>query len=299
MNQEILVPAAESAKKLENFLKARFPIGYVRKLFRKNGLRVNGKRSRPKDPVRAGDRIQLYIPFEKTTKHSATPPPVQSHFPLIFEDETLLVINKPAGIAVHEGKQVLRRHSVIGLLKNQYGEQGVLPKLVHRLDKDTSGVLVVAKDEQTGAQLEAIFAEEKNIDKEYIGLLAGRLQDDHGTIDFPLPGREGKPVRALTRFQVLDRFPETTLVRVNIETGRMHQIRLHFAEFGYPVVLDDQHGDFKFNRLFRKIYGLRRQFLHACRLGLTYGGKKRVWTAPLPKDLQHVLDAIRAAEKHR
>ncbi|MEX0805311.1 MAG: RluA family pseudouridine synthase [Candidatus Binatia bacterium] len=299
MNQEIVVPAAESAKKLENFLKARFPIGYVRKLFRKNGLRVNGQRSRPKDPVRAGDRIQLYIPFEKTTKHSATPPPVQSHFRLIFEDETLLVINKPAGIAVHEGKQVLRRHSVIGLLKNQYREQGVLPKLVHRLDKDTSGVLVIAKDEQTGAQLEAIFAEEKNIDKEYVGLLAGRLQDDHGTIDFPLPGREGKPVRALTRFQVLDRFPETTLVRVNIETGRMHQIRLHFAEFGYPVVLDDQHGDFKFNRQFRKIYGLRRQFLHACRLGLDYGGKKRVWTAPLPKDLQNVLDAIRAAEKHR
>lgn len=299
MNQEIIVPAAESDKKLQSFLKGRFPIGYVRKLFRKNGLRVNGKRSKPEDLVRAGDRIQLYIPFEKAIRRSDTPPPAPPKFPVIYEDTKLLVINKPAGIAVHEGKQVFKRHSVIGALESKYREEGILPKLVHRLDKDTSGVLIIAKDELTAAELKAIFAAAKNAEKEYLCLVAGRLQDNEGKIDFALPGREGGPVPALTRFKVVDRFSQTTLARVIIETGRMHQIRLHFAALGYPVVLDDQHGDFNFNKHFTKSYGLKRQFLHACRLAIAIDGKKHVWTAPVAKDLQHVLDALRSAEKHR
>lgn len=298
VNQEIVVPAAESDKKLQSFLKGRFPIGYVRKLFRKNGLRVNGKRSKPEDVVRAGDRIQLYIPFETTIRRSDTPPVAAPDFAVIYEDSKVLVINKPAGIAVHEGKQVLKRHSVIGALESQYREQGVLPKLVHRLDKDTSGLLIIAKDELTAAELEAIFAAGKNAEKEYLCLVAGRLQDNDGKIDFALPGREGAPVRALTRFKVLDRFSQTTLARVSIETGRMHQIRLHFAALGYPVVLDDQHGDFNFNKNFTKNYGLKRQFLHASRLEIKHGGKKRVWSAPLPSDLQNVIDALRAEKPH-
>jgi 23S rRNA pseudouridine955/2504/2580 synthase len=299
VNQELVVPAAESDKKLKSFLMRRFPIGYVRKLFRKNGLRVNGKRSKPEDLLRAGDRIQLYIPFEKTTKHSDTLPLVQPEFPVIYEDDNLRVINKPAGIAVHEGKQVLKRHSVIGVLQSRYRNQGISPKLVHRLDKDTSGVLVIAKDEETAAKLEARFASDKDAEKEYLCLVAGRLQDNQGRIDFALPGREGTLVRALTHFQVLDRFSQTTLVHVSIHTGRMHQIRLHFAELGYPVVLDDQHGDFGFNRQFRKTFGLKRQFLHACRLKIEHGGKKHVWNAPIPRDLQDVIDALRSAEKNR
>lgn len=299
MDQEIIVPAAESDKKLTSFLRGRFPIGYVRKLFRKNGLRVNGKRYKPGDLLRAGDRIQLYIPFEKTTKHNNTLPLAQPEFPVIYEDANLLVINKPAGIAVHEGKQVLKRHSVIGFVQRKYRDQGISPKLVHRLDKDTSGVLVIAKDEQTAAELEARFAKDKDAEKQYLCLIAGRLQDDYGRIDFALPGREGTPVRALTRFKVLDRFSQTTLVRVSIQTGRMHQIRLHFAELGYPIVLDDQHGDFSFNKQFRKTYNLKRQFLHACRLEIEHGGDKHVWNAPVAKDLQDVLDALRSAERNR
>jgi 23S rRNA pseudouridine955/2504/2580 synthase len=299
VDQEIVVPAAESDKKLTNFLKGRFPIGYVRKLFRKSGLRVNGKRAKPEDLLRAGDRIQLYIPFEKTTKHKDTLPLAAPEFPVIYEDISLLVINKPAGIAVHEGKQVLKRHSVIGAVQSKYRDQGISPKLVHRLDKDTSGVLVIAKDEQTAAQLEARFAEHKDAKKEYLCLVAGRLQENQGRIDFALPGREGSPVRALTRFKVLERFSQTTLVRVSIQTGRMHQIRLHFAELGYPVVLDDQHGDFSFNKQFRKSSNLKRQFLHACRLEIEHDGKKYVWSAPVPKDLQDVIEALRSAERSR
>jgi 23S rRNA pseudouridine955/2504/2580 synthase len=164
---------------------------------------------------------------------------------------------------------------------------------VHRLDKDTSGILLIAKDELTAEELEAIFAEGRDVEKEYLCLVAGRLQDNQGKIDLALPGREDAPVRALTRFKVLERFSQTSLTRVNIETGRLHQIRLHFAALGYPVVLDDQHGDFNFNKQFSKKYGLKRQFLHASRLEIKHGGTKRVWSAPTPTDLQKVIEALR------
>jgi 23S rRNA pseudouridine955/2504/2580 synthase len=93
------------------------------------------------------------------------------------------------------------------------------------------------------------------------------------------------------------RFSETTLLRVHIDTGRMHQIRLHFAKLGYPVVMDEQHGDFYFNRRFRKTFGLKRQFLHASKISLDHRGKQRIWTAPLPTDLDEALKALEAAPK--
>ena len=294
-----MVPPGDGNKKLENFLKGRFPIGYVRKLFRKNGLRVNGKRSRPDDVIGPGDRIDLFIPFEKNARHSAQPISANDVLPILYEDASLLVLNKPAGLAVHEGKRVLKRYSVLGLLQNRYHEHGTELALVHRLDRETSGVLVLAKNRAARLELEAIFAEEKQAEKEYTSLVAGIVQNDIGTIDFPLPGREGKAVRALTRFRVLERFSDTTLVKVVIQTGRMHQIRLHFAGLGYPVVMDDQHGDFTFNKQFRKSYGLKRQFLHAARLALDFGGKKHVFVAPLADDLQAVLERVRGAARGR
>jgi 23S rRNA pseudouridine955/2504/2580 synthase len=160
--------------------------------------------------------------------------------------------------------------------------------LVHRLDKDTTGLLIVAKSPQIGDDLTNVF-KTGDITKEYLCLIVGRLPWNEGKIDFPLPGREGNPVRALTQYRVLKRFTETTLVRVTIETGRLHQIRLHFAKLGYPVVLDDQHGDFGFNKRFRKKYGLKRQFLHAASLKVKYAGKLREWAAPVPKDLERCL----------
>jgi 23S rRNA pseudouridine955/2504/2580 synthase len=289
---EIVLPAGETPKKLAKFLTKNFPIGYVRKVFRKNGVRINGQRAKSDDLIRAGDRIQLYIPFEPD---AAVAKPVKS-FPkmdVLFEDDALLVIDKPAGLAVHEGRTVSKRDSVLGILETQYRDRGIKPRLVHRLDKDTSGLLLVAKNQQTASELESGF-ETGQVDKEYLCLVVGRLQTNEGKIDFPLPGRDGKPVRALTRFRVIKRFFEVTLVRVAIETGRLHQIRLHFAKLGYPVVMDDQHGDFGFNKRFRKAFGLKRQFLHAEKLRLNYAAKLREWTAPLAKDLDETLRALSA-----
>jgi 23S rRNA pseudouridine955/2504/2580 synthase len=296
MPWEIVVPSNEPPKRLENLLKKRFNVGYVRKLFRKNGVRLNGKRSGPEELARPGDRVQLYIPFEK--QRSAPKTPRSLPFEIIFEDKDLIVIDKPAGIAVHEGKDILKRNSILGMLESAYRPRGIAPRLAHRIDKDTSGLLVAAKNAKTAERLEAMF-EKSEVEKEYLALVIGRLYPKHGTIEFPLPGRDGRPVSAVTHYRVEKEFTDTTLARVRIETGRMHQIRLHFAEFGHPVVMDDEHGDFGFNKQFRKTYGLKRQFLHAAMIAFEYRGKKRKWSAELPGDLERTLRFLEARRPSR
>lgn len=290
--REIILPHGEPGKKLGNFLKKQFPIGYIRKVFRKNGVRLNGRRAKPDDLLRPGDRIQLYIPFEANTEKSK-PIPSASKINIVYKDESLLVINKSAGLAVHESKTDSKKDSVLGILESQYRDTGVNPQLVHRLDKDTSGLLLVAKNSKAAAELASAF-ETRKVEKQYLCLVVGRLPSNEGKIDFPLPGREGNSVRALTRYHVVKRFSETTFVRVTIETGRLHQIRLHFAQLGHPVVMDDQHGDFGFNKKFRKEYGLKRQFLHAEKLKLSFAGKLKEWIAPLSEDLEKTLDFLSA-----
>ena len=292
MASEIIVPQTEVPKRLENFLKKRFPIGYVRKLFRRNGVRLNGKRSGPKDMTRPGDRISLFIPFEKRPGTALDKPPSRAGFETLFEDDDILVINKQAGLAVHEGKEILKSQSLLGMLEATYRSQGILPRLVHRIDKETSGILVVAKREAVAEDLEKRF-EKGEVEKEYLALVLGRVHPKEGSIDFPIPGREEKPARALTRYRVERELPGTSLVRVNMETGRMHQIRLHFARLGHPVVMDDRHGNFAFNKQFRKTHGLKRQFLHACAISFEHRGKKRTWNAPPPDDLTRTLSSLR------
>ena len=288
--REIVLPEHEAGKKLENFLKKEFPIGYIRKVFRKNAVRINGNRAKPDDLVRGGDKVQLFVDYERPTAQNILP----VKFEIIYEDEALLVLNKPAGIAVHEGKTVRKKDSLLGMLEANCRDRGIKPQLVHRLDKETSGVLLVAKNAQTVEDLEKTF-ETRAVEKKYLCLVVGRLANKAGKIDFPLPGREGNPVRALTRYRVVKKFFDTTLVRVDIDTGRLHQIRLHFAELGYPVVLDEQHGDFAFNKRFRKEYGLKRQFLHAAKLRLKYKDRECEWTAPLARDLEQTLQSLEGA----
>ena len=291
MPREIIIPKDEQPKKLENFLKKRFPIGYVRKLFRKKGVRLNGRRAGPAEMAVPGDRVQLFIAFEEKPEIAGEQISPDLKPEIIFEDENLLLLHKPAGIAVHEGKETLRQHSLLGMLEITYRPKGTLPRLVHRLDRDTSGVLVVAKSGELAEELLRRF-EEGEVEKEYLALVVGQLRPREGKISLALPGREGKPVPALTLYRVEKEFSATSLVRVRTETGRMHQIRLHFAKLGHPVVMDAQHGDFRFNRQFRKAHGLKRQFLHASRVAFAYKGKRKKWTAPLPADLQRTLESL-------
>lgn len=291
MAHALIVAKHQSDKKLENFLTRSFPIGYVRKLFHKNAVRLNGKRAKARDPVQPGDRVELFIPFEPKTSHAERPRAKPPGIDVLFENAEFLAINKPAGLAVHEAKAITKNRTLLGLLESSYRDAPFKPRLVHRLDMDTSGVLLVAKNDEAKREIETLF-EQGNVAKEYLCLVVGRPARNSGTIDFPLSGREGRPVRAVTHFRVERRFSATTLVRVTTETGRMHQIRLHFAKLGYPVVLDSQHGDFSFNKLFRKRFALKRQFLHAARLSMIYRGKSYTWAAPLPVDLSRTLGAL-------
>lgn len=289
---EIIIPQTEAPKRLENFLKKRFPIGYVRKLFRKSGIRLNGKRPGPNELARPGDRVTLFIPFEEQPRTALKQGPTTLGFEVVFEDDNVLIVNKPAGIAVHEGKEILKRHSLLGMLEAAYRPKGVVPRLVHRIDKETSGLLVVAKKPEVAEELERKF-EAGEVEKEYLALVAGKLRAPEGRIDFPLAGREGGPVSAVTRYRVEREYAGTSLVRVRIETGRMHQVRLHFAKLGHPIVMDSRYGNFSFNKQFRKSHGLKRQFLHASTIALEYRGKKRKWSAPLPDDLARTLSSLR------
>ncbi|HWP59060.1 MAG TPA: RluA family pseudouridine synthase [Candidatus Acidoferrales bacterium] len=289
---ELVFPSDEAPKTAENFLKRRYPIGYVRKLFRKSGVRVNGKRCRPREVLAPGDVLQIFIPFEARARARETGA-LEPKLDIVFENEELLVVNKAAGVAVHEGKGVRARDSLLAMAQAHLKRWGASPRLVHRLDRETSGLLVIAKNDSTAAELEREF-ENRRVDKEYLALVVGELRPSSGRIELPLPGRDGRPVPALTLYSVERRFAATTLARVRIQTGRMHQIRLHLARIGHPVVMDGQHGDFSFNKAFRKAHGLKRQFLHAAAIALTLRGRKWQWTAPLPADLSAVLDALEA-----
>ncbi|MGH7772145.1 MAG: pseudouridine synthase, partial [Candidatus Binatia bacterium] len=212
MAWEIIFPQTEEPKRIENFLKKRFPIGYVRKLFRKKAVRLNGRRSSPEELARPGDRVQLFIPFEKQARKGEKEAPRITPN-ILFEDGNFLVINKQAGISVHEGKEILKAKTLLGMLEAAYRLRGVIPRLVHRIDKETSGLLVVAKRDDVAKELERRF-EEGEVNKEYLALVVGRLYPKEGSITFPLPGRDGKLVKALTFYKVEREFAGTTLSRV-------------------------------------------------------------------------------------
>jgi 23S rRNA pseudouridine955/2504/2580 synthase len=288
--RDLIFPPDETPKTAENFLKKRFPIGYVRKLFRKNGVRLNGKHCKPAQVIGPGDVVRLFIPFQADAPVTATKPtPLLPD--VVFENQDLIVLNKYAGIAVHEGKGVAARHSLLSALHAHLAPGAVIPKLVHRLDRETSGLLIVAKTDSAATELQESF-ESSGVVKEYLALVVGDIQPARGKIELPLPGRDGNLVTALTLYQVTRKFPTTSLVRVRIETGRMHQIRLHLARFGHPVVMDSQHGNFAFNKAFRKAYGLKRQFLHAASINLEFKGRRWKWSAPLPADLRTTLASL-------
>jgi len=297
--QEISITAGESSKKLENFLKKRFPIGYVRKLFRKNGVRLNGKRSKPDDLIAPGDCVQLYIPFDKDLKSSRQSVTLRDALAIIFEDDEIIVINKPAGIAVHEAKDVLKRDSILGMLEARYRPQGIAPRLVHRLDKDTSGLLVVAKTLRAHSALVRQL-QARTVKRDYLAVVHGVVKV-HGEVSAPV-GRDprrrtrmavvptGRP--ALTRFKVTKRFARATLLECSLATGRTHQIRVHMQSLGHPLIGDPVYRGKRLDD--PRTPQLRRQALHAARLGFSHpvSGALKRFSAPLPEDLRSLLDSL-------
>ena len=217
---------------------------------------------------------------------------------IVHQDDEILIVEKPAGLDVHEAGSHKGTTLVDALGDLAGGGPATRPGIVHRLDKDTSGLMVVARNDAARRAL-ARQIQAREMVREYTALVGGALESRSGTIDAPL-GRDRRrrtrrAVRgagereARTHFEVVERLPADTLVKARLDTGRTHQIRVHFAAIGHPVAGDPEYGG-------SGRHGLERQFLHAARLELTHPGtgERLSFESPLPEDLEQALERARA-----
>ena len=295
--EPLRVPPEAAGERLDQFLAAH--IGSRAQAQRRidaGAVSLDGVTARKNDRLRGGETIAI--------APAAVAPPAPSaaataELVIVYEDPQLLVVEKPAGVVVHPAGPH-REGTLSQALAHQGGAGGEAwrPGIVHRLDKDTSGLLVVAKSEEAHRRLKAQLAA-RQIVREYLALVEGRPPARTGTIDAPI-GRDrrartrmsidtDKPRAARTHFVLEESLPATSLLRVRLETGRTHQIRAHFKAIGHPVCGDPEYGT-------PGRYGLTRQFLHAARLELTqpFTGERIAVDSPLPEDLSRALAAARA-----
>lgn len=298
------VSERHEGQRLDNWLAGRLkgvPRSHLYRLLRTGQVRVNGRRAKPAYRLQAGDEIRVppVRSKPKQTVPEADPSLLQQlSRSVLYEDEAVLVLDKPAGLPVHAGSGI--RLGLIEALAQLRPEQKL--DLVHRLDRETSGCLVIAKRADALRQLHALMRGE-GIVKQYLVLLGGRLTGGTRTVDMPLAGdrvrggermvevdEQGK--RAVTRFEPLETYGGATLARAVLETGRKHQIRVHASHMGHPVAGDGKYGDREFNRRARSL-GLNRLFLHAQRVAFELSDGRQVdVSAPLPTELRTVLDAL-------
>ncbi|MCQ2125653.1 MAG: RluA family pseudouridine synthase [Fibrobacter sp.] len=226
---------------------------------------------------------------------------------IVIQTEDYLVVNKPSGLASQPGSGCKPGESLVEYLW-EWGRQEQLdfkPTIAHRLDQETSGMLLVALHGDTLRDLTRMIREHE-VDKYYYALVKGNLDKDRGTINEKLTrtdaakgskmkvGVEDKDAKeAITHYRVKQHYIGYDLVKIKLETGRMHQIRAHFASIGHPLLGDSRYGDFALNREVKKELGLHRLFLHSCRLEFDWKGEKKVLDCPLPKELQAVIDQLK------
>lgn len=257
---------------------------------------VNGQAKKAKYTVQVGDIISYQVPEVEEVEYVAEDIPLN----IIYEDQDIAVVNKPQGMVVHPSAGHTSGTLVNALLyhiKDLSGINGVLrPGIVHRIDKDTSGLLMIAKNDQAHTKLAEELKEQKSLRK-YVAIVHGNLPHDRGVVEAPIGRSEkdrkkqavtGKGKPAVSRFQVLERFGDYTFVELSLETGRTHQIRVHMAYIGHPVAGDPAYGP-------RKTLKGQGQFLHAQTLGFTHPrtGELLTFTAELPQIFQETLEILR------
>ena len=290
----IEVGEEEAGQRIDNYLLARLkgvPKSLVYRIVRSGEVRINSQRVEASRKVAAGDRIRI-PPVRVADRDEAIPAP---HFklPILFEDESLVAIDKPSGLAVHGGSGVA--HGVIESLRSMRPEAKFL-ELVHRLDRETSGVLLVAKKRSALVALhEALRG--RDIDKRYLVAVKGRFRNEMQRVKLALDKRtnaQGEKHVSVsaggqeseTVFRRLARGERFSLLEAELLTGRTHQIRVHLSHLKHPVLGDDKYGDFELNKALRK-EGLKRMFLHAAKLTLAHPvtGEELVVESPLPAEL--------------
>ncbi len=303
----LVVDENSAGQRLDNFLMRHLkgvPKTHVYRIIRSGEVRVNKGRAQADTRLNLGDRLRLppVRVSDAVAEKAASPAPARE-FPVLFEDEHLIAIDKPAGVAVHGGSGV--SFGVIEQLRRARPETKFL-ELVHRLDRDTSGILLIAKKRSALTHLQNQFRE-RETGKTYLALVAGAWPSNKKVLDKPLvkfllPGVNGLEgerrvkvtgkddvdgMKSVTLVKVAKKSERFSLLEVTLKTGRTHQIRVHLASEGFPIAGDDKYGPFEANQALQKL-GLKRMFLHAWRLQFThpFTQARQALASPLPRELE-------------
>ncbi len=309
-SESFVVKHSLPQERLDTYLRAHFPSvsrGTLQRLLEEENILIDGKKVKPTHHPRAGETISIHWPEPKVAEAKAEEIPLH----ILFEDDDLLVLNKPAGLVVHPAAGNEEHTLVNALLHHCAGKLSGIggvarPGIVHRLDKDTSGCLVVAKNDIAHQSLAEQFAG-RSVEKIYHAIVCGEMKAKSGEIRgaiarHPTQRKKmtvtttGKGREARTSFRVLKKLRATTLVEVTIHTGRTHQIRVHFQHLGFPVLGDMVYGARQSQRCQTEVqFSAPRQMLHAQHLVFTHPrtGKEQANEAPYPADFADMLNSLR------
>lgn len=311
--RHLTVTPAQVDQRLDNFLLRELkgaPKSLIYRIVRTGQVRLNGGRVQPGQRLHAGDVVRIPpVRLGEREERPFQPSPglaQRLREAVLYEDREVLVLNKPAGLAVHKGSGL--EYGVIEALRALRPEEPFL-ELAHRLDRETSGCLALARTPAALRQIQETFRAGR-VEKRYLALVRGYWNHGPREVNQPLRRNvlrggermvevldDGKP--ALTHFHPLSLHKPASLLEARITTGRTHQIRVHAAHVGYPLAGDEKYGDAAFNRLMAEQYGLRRLFLHAHNLNLPLGGRDIAVSAPLDAALKAVLDQLSSTQPHR
>jgi 23S rRNA pseudouridine1911/1915/1917 synthase len=308
-DDSLIIDHTLPSQRLDSYLRTKFPAasrGSIKRLIEEGHIKVNGQIVKPTHTPRAGDRVQVHWPEARPAEAKPEDIPLD----ILYEDERLLVLNKPAGLVVHPAAGNEEHTLVNALLHHCEGQLSGIggvarPGIVHRLDKETSGCLVVAKQDETHVALSAQFAG-RTVEKIYRAILCGVLPREKGEVHAAIARHSSHRKRmavnndmgreARTSYHVIERLNSATLAEAMLHTGRTHQIRVHFQHLGYPLVGDRTYG----NRQNQKLedltnYSAPRVMLHAFRLAFIHprSGKRINFEAPVPADFEDALSALR------
>lgn len=300
------IDEAAAGQRIDNFLlrlAKGVPKSHIYRILRAGQVRVNGRRVQQTYRLVAGDEVRI-PPLRLAQPSASAPAPAGKPLPVVWEDDALLVVDKPAGKAVHGGSGV--SYGIIEQLRSQRPEARML-ELAHRLDRETSGLLIVAKKRSALAALHDMMREGR-VEKRYLALVSGRWTNALQHVKLPLfkyltadgerrvrVSADGKPSHSVVR--LVKRWRRFSLLEVELKTGRTHQIRVHLAHLGFPLAGDDKYGDFALNKQLEG-EGLKRMFLHAARLRFSHpcSGQVLALNAPLPHELQSFIDHLDAED---
>jgi len=305
---KLTIPEGIENERLDVFLAHEFDISRsrIQKVMKNGGVLFDGKPAKPNQAIYTGNIIEIPETFEEPKTEKGELPELT----ILYEDDDVLVIEKPAGLLVHQANEADRVVTLVDVLRNKYpnihlvGDDEARPGIVHRLDKNVSGVMIVAKTQKAFDHLKDQF-KTRMVEKEYVALVYGQLSKDLGTIRLKIARskkkghmvsrpEDGEGKEAVTHYEVLERYKTTTLVKVNIETGRTHQIRVHFHANDHSVVGDPLYKKHQMKNI--RPIKLDRIFLHARRLTITLpNGERKTFESDLPKQLADILKNLQPA----